>query len=484
MGISLNHVSFTYQNETIISDLSLDIQQGDCIVLCGASGCGKTTITRIINGLINELYEGTLEGERYLNDTSYNDLSFYQLPERIGSVFQNPKTQFFTLEVLSELAFPCENIGMSPDKIQSRIEDVATLFNIHDLLNREMFSLSGGEKQLVALASAYMLHPEYLVLDEPSSNLDLQTIERLTDILHRLKNVGCTLIISEHRLYYLESLADYYLYQTPARDWTLYDKPSWEDLTSDERQTLGLRTKQLPEKITLSPTIIACNDDVETLRIEQIPVRWHAKSQPLLTTQAHEFKAGTIIGIIGPNGVGKSTFSKQLAGILPCETDKISWNGSFLSDKERLRQSYLVMQDVNYQLFTETVERELTLKATRLELRDEIIESLNLGHLLKRHPMTLSGGEKQRVAIASALLSGKKVIILDEPTSGMDYQHMMQLKNALNLMKKHNLFIFIITHDIEFIEQTMNELLVLTKQGSFSSNSVIDRQTLEMWMKK
>lgn len=484
MGISLNHVSFTYQNETIISDLSLDIQQGDCIVLCGASGCGKTTITRIINGLINELYEGTLEGERYLNDTSYNDLSFYQLPERIGSVFQNPKTQFFTLEVLSELAFPCENIGMSPDKIQSRIEDVATLFNIHDLLNREMFSLSGGEKQLVALASAYMLHPEYLVLDEPSSNLDLQTIERLTDILHRLKNVGCTLIISEHRLYYLESLADYYLYQTPARDWTLYDKPSWENLTSDERQTLGLRTKQLPEKITLSSSIIACNDDVETLRIKQIPVRWHAKSQPLLTTQTHEFKAGTIIGIVGPNGVGKSTFSKQLAGILPCETDKISWNGSFLSDKERLRQSYLVMQDVNYQLFTETVERELTLKATRLELRDEIIESLNLGHLLKRHPMTLSGGEKQRVAIASALLSGKKVVILDEPTSGMDYQHMMQLKNALNLMKKHNLFIFIITHDIEFIEQTMNELLVLTKQGSFSSNSVIDRQTLEMWMKK
>ena len=127
MGISLNHVSFTYQNETIISDLSPDIQQGDCIVLCGASGCGKTTITRIINGLINELYEGTLEGERYLNDTSYNDLSFYRLPERIGSVFQNPKTQFFTLEVLSELAFPCENIGMSPDKIQSRIEDVATL---------------------------------------------------------------------------------------------------------------------------------------------------------------------------------------------------------------------------------------------------------------------------------------------------------------------------------------------------------------------
>lgn len=484
MGISLNHVSFTYQNETIISDLSLDIQQGDCIVLCGASGCGKTTITRIINGLINELYEGTLEGERYLNDTSYNDLSFYQLPERIGSVFQNPKTQFFTLEVLSELAFPCENIGMSPDKIQSRIEDVATLFNIHDLLNREMFSLSGGEKQLVALASAYMLHPEYLVLDEPSSNLDLQTIERLTDILHRLKNVGCTLIISEHRLYYLESLADYYLYQTPARDWTLYDKPSWENLTSDERQTLGLRTKQLPEKITLSSSIIACNDDVETLRIKQIPVRWHAKSQPLLTTQTHEFKAGTIIGIVGPNGVGKSTFSKQLAGILPCETDKISWNGSFLSDKERLRQSYLVMQDVNYQLFTETVERELTLKATRLELRDEIIQSLNLGHLLKRHPMTLSGGEKQRVAIASALLSGKKVVILDEPTSGMDYQHMMQLKNALNLMKKHNLFIFIITHDIEFIEQTMNELLVLTKQGSFSSNSVIDRQTLEMWMKK
>lgn len=98
--------------------------------------------------------------------------------------------------------------------------------------------------------------------------------------------------------------------------------------------------------------------------------------------------------------------------------------------------------------------------------------------------MTLSGGEKQRVAIASALLSGKKVVILDEPTSGMDYQHMMQLKNALNLMKKHNLFIFIITHDIEFIEQTMNELLVLTKQGSFSSDSVIDRQTLEMWMKK
>ncbi|MDT2823189.1 ABC transporter ATP-binding protein [Vagococcus lutrae] len=484
MGISLNHVSFTYQNETIISDLSLDVQQGDCIVLCGASGCGKTTITRIINGLINELYEGTLEGERYLNDTSYNDLSFYQLPERIGSVFQNPKTQFFTLEVLSELAFPCENIGMSPDKIQSRIEDVATLFNIHDLLNREMFSLSGGEKQLVALASAYMLHPEYLVLDEPSSNLDLQTIERLTDILHRLKNVGCTLIISEHRLYYLESLADYYLYQTPTRDWTLYDKPSWENLTSDERQTLGLRTKQLPEKITLSPSIIACNDDVETLRIKQIPVRWHAKSQPLLTTQTHEFKAGTIIGIIGPNGVGKSTFSKQLAGILPCDADKISWNGNFLSDKERLRQSYLVMQDVNYQLFTETVERELTLKATRLELRDEIIQSLNLGHLLKRHPMTLSGGEKQRVAIASALLSGKKVVILDEPTSGMDYQHMIQLKNALNLMKKHNLFIFIITHDIEFIEQTMNELLVLTKQGSFSSNSVIDRQTLEMWMKK
>lgn len=466
MAVSLKNVNFSYDEAPVLRRLNLDVQAGDCLVLCGMSGCGKTTVTRLLNGLIPELFEGSLTGETSVLDINTQTEPIYTLATQVGSVFQNPKTQFFTVDVLSELAFGCENQGMPQADILTRIQRVAELFDISHLLKREMFDLSGGEKQLVALASAYMVEPNVLVLDEVSSNLDFGTIEKITRILYKVKEQGCTIIIAEHRLYYLADLADHYLLVKNGEIAAHYTPAEFNLLSPTKRQEAGLRVQQLDMVVPDLPQLHT-TESKEILELKKVSVTYPKQKKPALVVEDIQFSAGNAVGIMGHNGAGKTSLGKAITGLLVDKQDMVLLGGKKLSPKDRMGQSFLVMQDVNYQLFCETVEKELRLKIGAPEHFDDVVTQLNLADILQRHPLSLSGGQKQRVAIASAILSGKKIIVLDEPTSGLDYYHMKQVSQAVAYLRQLGIFVFIISHDLEFIASTCNQILTL-KTGQVS----------------
>ena len=213
--IELKDVSFTYESgetENNLSHINLTIQDGETILLCGESGCGKTTLTRLINGLIPHYYGGKLTGQVLLDGKELKDYPLYQIGQRVGSVFQNPRTQFYNVDTTSEIVFGCENMALPVPEMRKRLEETAHSLKLEKLLNRSLFALSGGEKQKIACAGVSIMEPDVLVMDEPSSNLDASSILDLRSILAFWKSQGKTIIVSEHRLYYLRGLADRFIY--------------------------------------------------------------------------------------------------------------------------------------------------------------------------------------------------------------------------------------------------------------------------------
>ena len=210
--IKIDHISFSYgeENENTggVRDIDLNIEDGQFVVLCGESGCGKTTITRLINGLIPHYYEGQMAGEVWVNGAKVSEQPLYDTAAVVGSVFQNPRSQFFNVDTDSEIAFGIENEARPVKELEERVEQTTKDLHIEKLRNRNIFELSGGEKQKIAFASVYAMNPEIYLLDEPSSNLDMASIQELKEHLRLIKSQGKTILIAEHRLYYLMELAD------------------------------------------------------------------------------------------------------------------------------------------------------------------------------------------------------------------------------------------------------------------------------------
>ena len=214
--IRIDHVTFSYGEESEsaggVQDINLNIEDGQFIVLCGESGCGKTTITRLINGLIPHYYEGKMSGNVWVNKAKISEQPLYDTAKIVGSVFQNPRSQFFNVDTDSEISFGMENLTYPREKMKERISKTVADLDIAHLTGRSIFELSGGEKQKVAFASIYAMSPSIYLLDEPSSNLDMDAIEDLRRTLELLKKQGKTILIAEHRIYYLRELVDRIVY--------------------------------------------------------------------------------------------------------------------------------------------------------------------------------------------------------------------------------------------------------------------------------
>ena len=425
-----------------IEDLSLEIKKGECILFTGASGCGKTTIMRVLNGLAPEFFDGGFSGEFKVAHLSIGD-RLKDFSKVVGSVFQNPKNQFFNLDSTSELAFSMENYGYSKPEIQNRIDEVVNEFSADYLLDRNVLELSGGEKQKLAFMASMMLDADVYVLDEITSNLDLKSIKLISSIIETLKNKGKTIIVAEHRIYYLKDLID--------RMYIIKDGKLVHEVTKEQLSDFDSRVCQT-RQIDLSKVELGKKEPRKNKEHYQV----YLKNE--------SFSSSRIYSIIGANGCGKTTFANALSGLHKSK-HKVILNGKNLNKKDLIRSTFQVMQDVNYQLFTNLVEKEIKLGSDNLELFDEVVDKLNIRKFLNRHPNTLSGGEKQRVAIASALLSNKKILVFDEPTSGLDYVNMLELSNLIEQIAKNDVVIFIITHDYEFLCQVSDEVLFFDKQG-------------------
>ena len=511
--ITLQNVSFSYSGEhgtgDGVSGIDLTIKDGEFIVLCGESGCGKTTVTRLINGLAPHFYEGEMSGSVLIGDVCVNTENLPDIAALTGSVFQNPKSQFFNLDTTGELVFGCENLGIPREQIKQHLEKTKRDLQLDNLMDRDIFELSGGEKQQIACASCYTADPEVFVLDEPSSNLDKRAIQRLHRMLVKIKAAGKTVVIAEHRLYYMMDLADRFIYMRSGKIERIFTRDEMKALSESDLTALGLRLTDMQSLAALAqkgvaaqatsvksraPKTAAASGDAlqggEPVKSRapitdgELPEEQPAKngespaSQPVLkpALEALDVTCGygstrvldierlalpehSIVALIGDNGSGKSTFAQALAGLIP-SNGSISVGGAYMTAEERSKRSFMVMQDVNRQLFADSVLEEVMMNTGASAADAEaVLARLGILELKDRHPASLSGGQKQRTAIASALCAKKDLLIFDEPTSGLDRRGMKRFGSLLRELQTSAAFSLVITHDPELIMSCCTHIL-------------------------
>ena len=469
--LSFEDFSLSYgENAPVLQDITLSMKEGECLLLTGESGSGKSSLIHAVNGLAYQYYNGKSRGKLLFQGEDLSSLPIYKIALRIATVFQNPKTHFFNINTTRELLFTMENMGLDRAEMDRRMEELLSIFPIEKLLGRNIFALSGGEKQILALASAYLSGCPFLVLDEPSSNLDEGSIAVLKTMLHTLKEKGITILIAEHRLYYLMDFVDRVVFLEKGRLCKLFSKEDFLALPEENIKAMGLRARTKP---SLS-----------------LP-NW--KNEGALRYYKEEgfasFSFGKIYGIVGENGIGKSTFLRKLSGLENEKGSHFSLFGKELRKRQQLALSAMVMQDVNQQLFGDSVEEEMELGKTGQKrclalpamktietaeetttqeqnkekrhntTKEELLNALGLSELKDRHPMSLSGGQKQRLALAATLYQEAKLFFFDEPTSGMDQKNMLRIARLLKSAIREDRIFFIVSHDYAFLQEVADEVV-------------------------
>ena len=456
--LTLRNLSVFYDENQVVHAINLNVSPGECVVLTGESGSGKSSIINAVNGLGVRYDNARIEGSIALDGDELTQKQIYEIAMLASSVFQNPKTHFFNVDTTQELLFFLENTGVSKQNMQKRLQDVLSLFPIAHLLNRSIFELSGGEKQILCLASAYISGCKLILLDEPTSNLDHTYIEILANMLRRLKEQGITLLIAEHRLYYLREILDRLIHIEKGEIKHCYTQSEFIRLSTDELHALGLRSN-VDEALSLPELPPYTIENCPTLRIDNLKLSFAKQCNLHVSNLA--FHTNYIYGIVGKNGCGKSSFIKSLIGVMKQSKETVFYQDKQCNKRKRISLSSLVMQDVNSQLFSESVEHELTLTQKNISEAslDSILEQLNIREFKNAHPMSLSGGQKQRVAIATSMVDGAALMYFDEPTSGMDYKNMLAISHCIQSLKNQKRIIFIVSHDVEFLNITCDYIL-------------------------
>lgn len=471
--ITFENFSFRYEERDgfTLKDLNLTIQTGEFILLTGRSGCGKTTLIRSLNGLIPHFYPGEMKGDIFL------ELKPADLAGKVGTVFQDPRSQFFMTDTTRELAFGCENMGYSREETVDRITKAVLDLELSDYLNRSIFDLSSGEKQQIAIGSVYALLPKVYIFDEPSANLDYAATKRLAETMKRLKADGYTIIVVEHRFYYLRELLDRAYLIQDGRIIQSFTREQFCSLPDETRIQYGLRTVY-PEREAAKYQVKPAHSSSDGLSVSNLSFAYK-KGPDVLQNINFEAHKGDVIGILGHNGAGKTTLLSIMTGLLKEKNGSICYNGKKLSPRQRRRLSYLVMQDTDYQLFASSVEEEFSLgiETDCAEKVTETLEALELSEYREYHPASLSGGQKQRVTIGTAIVKDSPVIYFDEPTSGLDYDSMVRVSHLIEQLASAGVIIFLVSHDFEFITRTCSEVLQLDDQDSIR-NQVLTPEIL------
>ena len=460
--IRMKDVSFRYLNSTEgVSGIDLMVNEGECVVFTGPSGGGKTTLTRLLNALAPSYYTGTLTGTISINGKSLTQMPQYTVARQIGSVFQDPKSQFFSSELAGEAAFACENYGFSAEEIRDRTDDAIVSFGLNGFRSRNLDVLSSGEKQKVAIASVYALRPDIYVCDEPTSNLDKTGAEQLAAVFKQLKAEGHTIIIAEHRLSWLHGIADRFIYVRDGRFLWERNTAEMEQLSPEEREKYGLREiTEKGDRTIQTPT--RNTDQVPALCVKSLSCR--RKKTKIFRDINFSAPAGQITAITGHNGIGKTSLALVLSGLWKEESGQVVVDGRELSARERRKQTWFSSNDTGTQFFTNSVSEEVLLNMKHseehLEKARSLLKRLGLYRYKDVHPASLSGGQKQRLAIACGILSDRTILIFDEPTSGLDGGNMKIIADVLREAADQKKVVLVITHDDELICRCDSEISI------------------------
>lgn len=491
----IKNLTFSYplgENEAL-KNINLTVKQGEFILVCGKSGCGKTTLLRLLKKEISP--KGKQEGDVLFEGKSLNKTESYH---KIGFVMQNPDTQIVTDKVWHELCFGLENMQTASDEISLKIAEMASYFGIGHWFYKKTNELSGGQKQLLNLASVMVMNPDVLILDEPTSQLDPIASENFLNTLKKInRDFGITVIISEHRLEEVFPLADRIIAMDKGEiffDGTAEEIGKTLDCQPEFiKKSVPAAMKIYSEINTDSPCPVTVRDARKILEKTEIKNRQCDFTLPVLkSTNVVEMKnvhfayskdtedildnlslsvpENSIFAVLGANGEGKSTLIKVMSGIEDIYSGKIKINGRDIKkykSNELYKNNVAVLPQNVTSLFTSHTVR-LDLESMGLENIEKISSFMEINHLLDRHPYDLSGGEQQRAALAKVLLTSPKILIMDEPTKGMDNLFKIKFAEILKKLKENGVTVIIISHDIEFCAQYADKCALLFN-GKISS---------------
>jgi len=461
--IRIENVTFSYPDsaETALKDISIEIREGEFILIVGKSGCGKSTLCRTLNGLVPHFYGGTFSGRVIIDGIDTRKTTPSKLAGTIGMIFQDPENQLIMTNVENELAFGLENIALPVEKIRERIERYSYRFGLNNLIHRFIPELSGGEKQKVALASILAMQPKYLVLDEPTSQLDEENARTFLEAIKNLNvSVGITIILVEHRLERCLQYADRLIFMKNG-------KVEFDGRREEAIQYL--KSENLVQ--TFSRKVNQVNPHQEII-LEANNIWFSYGNSHILKGLNLSVRKGEILAITGANGSGKSTLLKNLNGLLKPEEGTITIFGkdiSGCSTAELAAEIGYLSQNPNDYLFEKNLQKELEFTLTNLNIAKAEWEEriswtlsiLDLSRYRRTFPRDLSCGERERAALASILVAKPRILVLDEPTRGLDQWNKAKLGQTLQSLQREGFTTIIVTHDFRFIAEYANRVLRL-----------------------
>lgn len=479
--LSCENVAFKYNESTdyAISDCTFSVKKGEKIMLCGASGSGKSTLLRLLKRELSP--RGELSGNITLMGKGRSELSARESAEKIGFVMQSPDSQTVCDKVSAELAFGLESFGVKSGEIQSRVGEMAAFFGIETLYDRDISTLSGGQKQLVALCSVMATDPDILLLDEPTAQLDPIAARELLGILDRLnKEMGVTIIIAEHDPEELFDSCDKILYLakgktelfgTPALTAKYFVKNALEGFLPETAKAFARLCDDLPlnvrqgraklEKLGVTDIPKQAVTDTEraepyALQCKNLWQRYEKNSPDILKGCDLGIRKGECYGLLGSNGGGKSTLLRVICGLCKPYMGTVSLFGKkqkAYKNGSLFREMLAFLPQEPVTMFVKESVREDLLQSGDKVTVENVSQRMGIEHLLDRHPWDLSGGEIQKCAFAKILLADPKIIVLDECTKGMDSFAKKALGDILLGLKDEGRTILLVTHDLEFAAQ-------------------------------
>lgn len=477
----VENLSFRYRDRqgAALNAISFAACAGEILLIAGASGCGKTTLIRCINGLIPRSYKGELTGRVLIHGEDTAKMKLSAISQKVGTVLQDPERQILGTKVLNEVAFGLENLGLPREEIIQRAEEALAHLKIAHLRDRDTFLLSGGEKQKVALAGVLAMRPSILLLDEPLASLDPASAAETLDAVRALADEGMTVLMVEHRLEdvlrihpeRVMYIAEGQIRYLGSVDGLSHVVNYHEIKLPAEQIVQRARHDPAPAGIRILPGAAAQTSSEEALvRFENVAFGYESEAEVLHGINL-EIKRGDVIAVLGPNGAGKTTFVKHAIGLLKPKSGRVLVNGKDTREAsvaEIASTLGYVFQSPSHMLFAPTVREELAfgpsnLKHPRDQIEKEVKKALqivNLSEYEQDPPLALSFGQQKRVSIAAILAMRSRILVMDEPTAGQDYQNYMNFMDAILQLPGFEAVMFI-THDVDLAVIYANRVLLM-----------------------